>query len=198
MIPAREFPIDTTAPHPLREKFLKWQCRVRQIAMRETQGRPNDAVMPEVFLTCEDDSVGQIITVLNKNSSASMIPEMLHIARQTNDPAQVRAQAIQFLSATYYQKHRSFSDILTAVFLPGSPGAAQIREAQACTLVFDAYAQRFTLACRVRQLTRSSPLHAATMAHNRLFNPALPATSTVLAFDPDWHKCSQHNAAGQT
>lgn len=196
MISASEIPGDTIAAHPLRDKFFKWQCRVRQIAMRDHQGRPDDAIMPEVFLPGEDQATGHVITVLNKNPANSLVPEMLHLARKTNDPAQIRAQAIQFLSATYYQKHRSFSDLLTAVFPPASPGAAKIRAAQTCTLVFDAYAQRFSLCCRVWHLAPANPLHGATMAHNRPFNPSLPAGSVVLAFEPDWPECRERSGAG--
>jgi len=121
MISTTDFLGDTLETHPLRDKFLKWQCRVRQMAMRENEGRPDDAIMPEVFLSGEDETIGQIITLLNKTPASSMIPEMLHMARKTNDPALIRSQAIQFLAATYFQKHRSFSDLLTSVFLPGSP-----------------------------------------------------------------------------
>jgi hypothetical protein len=30
----------------LKDAFLRWQCRVRMMAMRDKQGRPDDAVMP--------------------------------------------------------------------------------------------------------------------------------------------------------
>ena len=52
--------------------------------------------------------------------------------------------------------------------------------------MFEAYAQRYTLDCRVWRLTDKNMLHRATMAHNRLFNPALPGDTVVLGFEPDW------------
>lgn len=170
----------------LRTSFLKWQCRVRQIAMRDSEGRPDDAICPTVFLPGETDDFGRIITILNKSPGYSVTPEFEHMIAKTNDPAQRRDQAIQFLAATYYQKAAEFSDILSAVFQPGSPGAARLREAEHITLVYEAYAQRFELACKVWVLTQKNPLHKATMAHNRLFNPMLPADSVVLGFEPDW------------
>lgn len=197
MISETEIPGEAHVDHPLRDRFLKWQCRVRQMAMRDNQGRPDDAIAPQVFLPGDSAPTGQIITVLNKNPAHSMTPELHHMARKTNDPALIRAQAIQFLSATYYQKHRSFSDLLTAVFAPGSHLAARICAAQACTLAFEAYAQRFSLTCRVGQVPRSDPLKVATMAHNRLFNPSLSPDSVVLGFEPDWHRCSDASASDQ-
>jgi len=174
----------------LRDKFLKWQCRVRQMAMRAHDGRPDAAISPKVFLSARGAAFGHIITVLNKNPANSMTPELQHMARKTNDPALVRAQAIQFLAATYFQKHRSFSDLLTAVFAPGSATASSLINAPFVTLEFAAYAQDFCLFCRVHRLSPAHPLYDATLAHNRLFNLSLPAGSIVLGFEPDWQKCT--------
>lgn len=171
---------------PLRDAFLKWQCRVRQISMRDGQGRPDDAITPELFLPGAEEPMGHVITVLNKAPGYSVTPELRHMAARTHDPAQRREKALQFLSSSYYQKHREFSDILTATFPPGSPGAAAIRDAERCRLVFDAYNQRFDLACKVWRLAGHNPLAQATLAHNLLFNPALPPDTEVLGFEPDW------------
>lgn len=172
--------------HPLRRGFLKWQCRVRQIAMRDNDGRPDDAIMPAVLLPGVTDPPGHVITVMNKAPGHSVTAELLHMAAGTNDPAQRREQAIRFLSAGHYQQAVEFSDILTATFPPGSPGAARIHDAGRCRLVFDAYAQRFDLDCKVWRLAPHNLLHQATLAHNHLFNPALPPDTVVLGFEPDW------------
>ena len=178
----------TYVNHPMKDKFIKWQCHTRQMMMRDNQGRPDAAIMPEVYLAGQDASLGALITILNKLPTYSLTPEMLHMARKTNDPAQVRSQAIQFFSATYYQKFRQFSDVLTATFPPGSGGAAQLQTAGSCRLVFGAYAQRFDLECTVMPMAQQNALHQATMAHNRLFNRGLSAETIVLGFEPDWEK----------
>lgn len=172
--------------HPLRRAFLRWQCRVRQMSMRDNEGRPDEAIMPDVFLEGQDDAMGAVITVMNKAPGYSVTAELQHMAAKTNDPAQRRENALRFLSAAYYQKADEFSDILTATFPPGSPGAAQIHEAGHCRLVFEAYAQKFDLQCKVWRLAPHNLLHQATMAHNILFNPGLPPTTEVLGFEPDW------------
>lgn len=172
---------------PLRLAFLRWQCRVRQTLMREAEGRPEDGIMPALYLPGDDEPLGHIITVMNKSPGYSLTREMQHMAQKTNDPAQRRDQAIRFFSAAYYQKAGEFSDILTATFPPGSQGAAKIRDAQEVRLVFDAYAQVFDLSCKVWRLATHNPLYQATMAHNRLFNPNLPGETEVLGFEPDWN-----------
>ena len=176
--------------HPLRDAFLKWQCHVRQIAMREREGRPDDAVMPALTLHGENAPMGHIITVMSKLPVHSKTPELKHMAKRTHDPAQRREKALQFFSETYYQKGREFSDVLTATFPGDSPGAAKIRSAGHVTLTFEAYNQRFDLACKVWKLAKRNPLWEATWWHNHLFNPDLTADVTVLAFEPDWDASS--------
>ncbi|WP_336097465.1 hypothetical protein [Roseovarius sp. CH_XMU1461] len=177
-------------PNPLQMTFLRWQCRVRQMAMRDQEGRPDDAITPAVFLPGEDDAMGHIITLLNKSPGYSVTAELDYMAAKTNDPAQRRDQALQFLAAGYYQNAVEFSDILTATFPPGSEGAKTLHEAGHVTLVFEAFNQRFDLKCKVWRLAAHNPLHAATIAHNRLFNPALPPGTEVLGFEPDWDASS--------
>ena len=176
--------------HPLRDAFLRWQCRVRQIAMRQNRGRPDDAVMPALTLPGATAPMGHIVTVLNKAQPYSKTPELMHMVRRTHDPAQRRDKALEYFSETYFQKALEFSDVLTATFPPGSQSAAAIREAGACRLDFDAYTQRFSLECRVWRLVPPNPLHAATLWHNLLFNPALPPDTVVLGFEPDWSASS--------
>lgn len=172
--------------HPLRMSFLKWQCRVRQMNMREAEGRPDDSMMPAVYLNGSDAPLGHVITLLNKSPAYSVTPELVHMAKKTNDPAQIRDTAMKFLSATYYQRAAEFSDVLTSTFPPGSEGAKTIRRAESCRIVFEAYNERYDLSCKVWKLAPHNLLYQATMAHNRLFNPGMPPDTVVLGFEPDW------------
>ena len=174
----------------LRDSFMRWQCRVRQIMMRDGRGRPGEAIMPAVTLAGAEAPMGQIITVMSKAPQYSKTPEMRHMARKTNDPAQRREAALTFFSEYYYQKTAEFSDTLTATFPPASAGASSIREAGRATLTFAAYNQRYDLACRVWTLAGHNPLHQATYWHNLLFNPELAADTIILGFEPDWSRSS--------
>ena len=177
-----------TDPHPLKDAFLRWQCRVRMIAMREKEGRPDDSIAPELTLAGQDEPMGSVITIMSKLPQFGKTPEMMHVFKHTNDPAQRRDKALQMFSETYYQKSKEFSDILTAVFPEGSPGAAKIRAAERCSLKFEAYSQTFTLDCKVWTLTKANALFQATWWHNSLFNPAMSDEVVMLGFEPDWDK----------
>jgi hypothetical protein len=182
-------------PHPLRDRFLRWQCRVRQIAMREKAGRPDEGAIAALTLPGDTAPMGHIVTVLSKSWAHSRTPELQHIARRTNDPALRREAALTLFSETYYQNAHEFTDTLTATFRPGSPGAAAIEAAGACRLTYQAYSQRFDLACAVRPLDPGHPLWQATWWHNLLFNPDLPAATVVLAFRPDWERSAYAQAS---
>ncbi len=184
------------ADNPLRMAFLKWQCRIRQIAMRDNSGRPDDGITPAVHFTGDPEPFGCIITVLNKAPGYSVTSELDHIAAKTHDPARRRDQALGFLSSTHYQRAAEFSDVLTATFPPGSPGAARLRKAGLVELKFDAFARKFNLTCKVWRLTQRNPLYRSTIAHNRLFNPALHPGAEVLGFEPDWAQCSSDPVPG--
>ena len=174
----------------LRDAFLRWQCRVRQISMRENFGRPDGAIKPRLTLNRDSEPVGNIITVLSKNPSHSKTPEMRHMVQSIFDPSQRREKAIQFFSEIYYQKPQQFSDTLTAAFSPDSPVAEVICAAKACSLTFDSYGQRFDLDCIVSTLTKNNPLFQATWWHNKLFNPHLLPGTVILGFEPDWSRSS--------
>ena len=174
----------------LRDAFLRWQCRVRQIAMRENGGYPDEAITPMLKLSDNTEPSARLITVLSKSPIHSKISEMRHMVKSTHDPAQRREKAIEFFAGTYYQKVREFSDILTATFSPGTTRAQDIHAASSCTLVFDSYGQRFDLSCIVSALARGSPFFQATWWHNMLFNPRLHPSTVILGFQPDWANSS--------
>lgn len=170
----------------LRMAFLRWQCRVRQVMMREDLGRPGPGIMPDVLPAGGGESLGQIITVMNKTGPYDKTPEMQHMVRRTNDPAARREAALKLFSEFYYQKPHEFSDMLCAGFAPGSPGAAALRRAERLRLRFAAFNQRFDIPVRVWTLTENNPAWQATWWHNALFNPALSREAVILGFAPDW------------
>ncbi len=174
----------------LKESFLRWQCRVRQISVREKDGRPSDGMMPIVTLdpnkASQGRSLGHIITILNKTDDFSKLPELRHIVRHTHDLMQRRDKALKFFSEYYYQHIDEFSDQLTAVFAPESVGARQILASQACRLHFSAYTQEYSLCCQAKQLQTDSFFYQASWWHNHMFNPNLSKDVVIISFCPDW------------
>ena len=178
------------APSPqaqnLCNRFLGWQCRVRQHAMRAGQGRPDAGMMPMLRLGESGRELGAIITVFNKAPLYALTPELRHIAKSSHDPHQRRERALALLAATYYQKPHEFSDTLTSSFQPNSLMAEAIISAKNVELAFVAYGQEFTIPCRVLRLGADDFFYQATWWHNYLFNPNLSGEAVILGFEPDW------------
>ena len=194
----------------MRDGFLRWQCRIRQISMRSHEGRPTNGMAPPVSPVSETTPapgsgsapssgpasgsvqgagpIVRIVTVLCRRPEHSATMEFRHMARRTHDPAQRREDALKFLAERYYQAAREFSDTLTASFPPDSATAAKLLAHRECRLDFEQFSQRYRLHCTVRRLSRNNPLREATFWHNLLFNPRLPADCIILGFEPDWPK----------
>lgn len=169
------------------QSFLKWQCQVRRMAVREHAGRPDESITPTVELPCGETRGRRIVTVICRKPEYSSTPELMHIAKRSNDPAQRRDDALKFLAAEHYQQPSKFSDTLVASFSPGSAVAARMTAAGSCALEFRAYAQRFRFRCAIRRLEVGDPIREAAWWHNLMFNPGIRADAAILAFDPDWH-----------
>jgi hypothetical protein len=188
---AEMFGVSTPTALPLKTAFMRWQCRVRQTAMRERNGQPDDAVMPAVTVSGETEPLGHVITVMSKSESYSKTPELMHMVKHTNDPAQRRQKALAFFQEAHYQKPEEFSDTLTATFAPGSEGAARILDAGECVLDFTAYGHGFRLHCRAHRLQPREQLFQATWWHNSLFNPNMNPETIFVGFEPDWSKSEE-------
>ena len=170
----------------LRESFLRWQCRIRQIAMRSHRGRPMSGMTPLATATGTGAPLARVVTVLCRRPEHSATMELRHMARRTHDPAERRESALKFLAERYYQAASEFSDILTASFAPDSATAATMLGHRECRLAFEQFRQRFDVQCTIRRLSPNNPLREATFWHNLLFNPRLSADCIILGFEPDW------------
>jgi hypothetical protein len=175
-----------TAKASIRDHFLGWQCRIRQIAMRQEGGRPSPGMRPRV-LDSSGEELSPALTVLlipaePEESTAFFRYQVL----RTVDPRDVYERALAFLQADYFQQPSTFSDRVVAVLPEGSELAAALIRAGTCILKFDQFRQRFRLPTVVQELAHGDAAREAAIWHNRLFNPALPPAIHVLAFKPDW------------
>jgi len=169
-----------------RHEFLGWQCRIRQLSVRQFGGKPTSGMRPRVLLAPDDTDLGDIVVLIRKKASQEVTSQLQHMVRQTRDPAERRESALRFLAATYYQRPGEFSDELTALFGPRSARVEQLVEARRCTLDFEQFEQRYRLSCRIEALMESDEAFQFTYWHNSLFNPSIPGDAQILRFKPDW------------
>ena len=180
----------------LRHEFLGWQCRIRQLSVRQSGGRPSEGMRPSASLDGEDAPLGRITLLILKAEPEEYTAEFRHMVRRTQDPADRYAAALKFLAAAYYQRPREFSDEMTALFGRVSELADRLLEAGRCRLLFTQYSQSYDLPCALRPLPEDHPAFQATYWHNSLFNPNIPAGIQILAFTPDWSRAAAEPAVG--
>lgn len=178
------------AADELRDEFLNWQCKIRQMAVREDGGRPSQGMRPTVD-TAEghrlSDGIIVLIHHIDPHESTTLFR---HQGKRTQDPAERYSKAIEILSASHFQYPGEFSDTLTGLFGPASPIAERLLAHGRCVLGFEQFSQWFRVPCQVRALEPSDPLYQATYWHNHLFNPNIPDGIRVLSFTPDWRHAS--------
>jgi hypothetical protein len=174
------------SPKKIRDSFLAWQCRIRQIAMREHGGRPSPGMRPRVLDKAGRElSPGLTVLLIPKEPEESTAFFRFQVMK-TQDPRDVYERALTYLQADYFQSPDTFSDRLVTVLPSNSSLAASLIAAGECTLEFDQARQRYSIPCRPRELMPGNNAREAAIWHNRLFNPALPDTVQVIALKPDW------------
>jgi hypothetical protein len=176
------------AAQALRDEFLGWQCRIRQLAVREEGGRPNAGMRPRV-VDVEGREIVPAITVL-------IVPEepwdsarlFRHQYLKTQDPVERYDKALEITAASYFQHPRDFSDVMTALFGAESDLADSLLRLGRCVLEFAQYSQAYRVPCAIDELPQDDGFYQATYWHNSLYNPGIPAGARVLAFTPDWSR----------
>ena len=170
----------------LRDHFLAWQCRIRQIAMRQDGGRPSPGMRPRVLDGSGREIAAALTILLLPREPEESTSFFRFQVMRSPDPRDLYERALAYLQAEYFQRPGTFSDSLLAVLAGGSSLATALIAEGVCTLAFDQFGQSYSVPCAVRELKSGDIAREAAIWHNRLFNPALPDALHVLAFQPDW------------
>jgi hypothetical protein len=192
----REQSVAPKADTSLRNAFLAWQCRIRQIAMRQDGGRPSPGMRPRVLDRGGLHEIAPALTVLlvPKDPSESTAFFRFQVMK-TADPCELYERAMRYLQADYFQEPENFSDKLAAVLPADAPFATTLASEGRCILDFAQFGQAYRLPCAVFELEPGEAARESAIWHNRLFNPALPDTVHVLAFKPVWASAQATNAS---
>jgi hypothetical protein len=178
------------AAEALRSEFIGWQCRLRQLAAREDGGRPSVGMRPRVMAEDGGEDGGEmspgIVTLLIESEPENSTELFRYQYLKTQDPNERCDKIVEILQGSYFQEPGRFSDLVTALFGPGSTLAGLLCREGRCILEFEQYSQGYRIPCKVARLAEGHAFYQATYWHNRLFNPNLPAAVQILSFRPDW------------
>ena len=170
----------------IQKHFLGWQCRIRQYAMRNDEGRPTAGMQPGVFLEDGKEVASAVTLLLVPDLLQDSILQFRFMALKTQDPQERYKKAVQLLSASFYQNVENFSGLMTGVFSRSSETVNRLKKNQRCVLEFDFQQQKFRVPVGIKVLLKKNPKYEFTYWHNFLFNPHLSPDVTVLGFEPDW------------
>ena len=171
---------------PIQNHFIGWQCRVRQYAMRNGEGRPTSGMRPDVFLEDGEEVSSALTMLLVPAQPQESIQQFRFMALKTQDPQERYKKAIELLSSSFYQNVENFSGLMTGLFSMNSEIVNRLTKNQRCVLEFDFQQQKFRIPAGIKVLLKKNPVYEFTYWHNFLFNPYLSPDVTVLCFEPDW------------
>lgn len=170
----------------LQNEFVAWQCRIRQVAVRNHDGMPMPAMRPRVS-TRKGEMIAPAMLVLLVPHDAGPSRAFLRFQMQkTADHQQTRDAVVKYFAGEFYQLPELFNDEMTAVFAPKSAVAERMAKLKEVLLDFEQYNQTYRMFCKVRVLVPKDDIHDFSLWHARAFNPNIPGDSMVLGFRPDW------------
>jgi hypothetical protein len=184
--------LNRQAAAALCREFLGWQCRLRQLAVRQEGGRPSPGMRPRVVSRSGEALSDGIATLIIEADPEDNTQLFRYQYLRTQDPNERYDNMLEILQGSYFQEPARFSDLMTALFGPESSLAAQLLRERRCVLDFEQYTHGYRIPCEVARLAGSHPFHQATLWHNRMFNHQLPAVVQILAFRPDWPHASPY------
>ncbi len=172
----------------MKNKFLRWQCLIRQYAVRQGEGKPCVGIQPKVQFNNSKNWFGPITVLISKRLGMNITAQFRFIAKKNQDPKERMEAALKHLAEAHYQRPEEFNDELTALFALDSPQIKEYLHADTVTLNFYQSGHEYTVPCTCQLLKDDDPKFQFTYWHNYLFNPALPGRVSILGFTPDWDK----------
>jgi hypothetical protein len=150
--PPHNLVLTAQAAAALRDDFLGWQCRIRQLSARQAGGRPTAGMRPRVLIAQDAELSAGIVVLIVEQESADSTALFRHQYLKTNDPNERYDKILEILAGSYFQRPTHFADVLTASFGPESTLVPRLLTHGRCVLAFEQYAQAYRLPCKVAEL----------------------------------------------
>ena len=173
---------------PIQNYFIGWQCRVRELALRSEEGRPNGGMRPQIILKNGKVVFSAATLLIIPDQPDQSIRQFRFMALKTQDPKERYTKAMQMLAARFYQKSEDFSGAMAGIFSRFAEEVKALEKDQSCIMNFDYQQQVFKIPCHVCESPKNESVYEFTYWHNYLFNPNLSPEVKVLHFKPDWDK----------
>ena len=94
---------------PVQNYFIGWQCRVRELALRSEEGRPNGGMRPKIILKNGKVVFSAATLLIIPDQPDQNISQLRFMALKTQDPKERYTKGLQLLAAKFYQNVEDFS-----------------------------------------------------------------------------------------
>ena len=130
---------------PIQNYFIGWQCRVRELALRSEEGRPNGGMRPKIALKNGKVVFPAATLLIIPEHPDQIIRQFRFMALKTQDPKERYTKALQLLAARFYQKTEDFSGAMAGIFSRFSDEVMALEKDGYCIIEFDYQQQAFNL-----------------------------------------------------
>ena len=134
---------------PIQNYFIGWQCRVRELALRSEEGRPNGGIRPQISLKNGEVVFPAATLLIIPDPPDQYIGQFRFMALKTQDPKETYTKAMQLLAAKFYQNAEDFSGEMSGIFPQSSDEVDELEKHQYCVMKFDYQQQAFKIPCHV-------------------------------------------------
>ena len=86
---------------PIQNYFIGWQCRVREFALRNEEGRPNEGMRPQIELKNGEVVFPAATLLILPDHPEQTIRQFRFMALKTHDPKERYTKALQLLAAKF-------------------------------------------------------------------------------------------------
>ena len=172
----------------MRDAFLGWQCRIRQIAMREYGGQPLPGMRPRVSTRKGKSLSPGLVVLLLPVEPQESTAFFKYQVQKTNEPQKdagrrhrLSGRRILPAAGTLLGCHGgdlpARLELAAAEILKAKRGRAGFRAVQS---------ESYRMFCAVRRLGKKDEAREAALWQARIFKRDLANDCDVLSFTPDW------------
>ena len=119
---------------PIQNYFIGWQCRVREFALRNEEGRPNGGMRPQIELKNGEVVFPAATLLIIPDHPDQTIRQFRYMALKTQDPKERYSKALQLLAAKFYQNAEDFSGAMSGIFSRSSEEVEELEKHQYCIM----------------------------------------------------------------
>jgi hypothetical protein len=112
----------------MKSRFLTWQCRIRQIAVREHGGQPTPGMRPRVLKPSGECLMPAMTILILPEDTDESTSFFRFQVQKSPDPLKVYQSVLQYLQGEHYQVGNRFSDEMTALFEAGVADRGEARQ----------------------------------------------------------------------